>query len=79
MLKYLYIIYHLKIDIIEMLWADVKRYIRKRPCKTASDLVYRIQKFFKYKLTVNKCRAYISHIHKVLQIIIDRKGDWSDC
>ena len=79
MLKYLYIIYHLKIDIIEMLWADVKRYIRKRPCKTASDLVYRIQKFFRYKLTPVKCMNYINRIGKVCDIIIARNGDWSDC
>jgi len=58
---------------------EIKRYVRKRPCRTAGDLVYRIQKFFRFKLDVAKCRAYISHLRKVLQIIIDRRGDWSDC
>ena len=67
------------VDIIELLWAEIKRYVRKRPCRTAGDLVYRIQKFFRFKLDVAKCRAYICHLRKVLQIIIDRRGDWSDC
>ena len=60
------------------MWAELKRYIRKKPCRTTADLVFRIQKWFHFKLTVQKCRDYINHIHEVLQIIIDRKGNWSD-
>ena len=57
----------------------LKKYVAKRPCQTSADLIYRIQKFFKYKLTTELCRNIISHIKTVLQLIIDKKGDWSGC
>ena len=34
----------------------------QKPCKTSTDLVYRIQKFYRYKLTVEKCQKFIDHI-----------------
>ena len=47
--------------------------------KTKQDLVHRIQKFFQYKLTPEKCQNYINHLRTVIPIIIERKGDWSGC
>lgn len=61
------------------MWHDLKFYIRKKQCNTIADLNYRIQQFFQYKLTIAKCQSYINRIIEVLDIIIDRKGDWSDC
>ena len=60
-----------------MLWAAIKHYIRKKPCKTAEDLVYRIQQFMHYKLSDYKRRNYINHLRTVIPIIIERRGDWS--
>ena len=47
------------------MWADCKRYIRKKVCKTEAELVKRIQKYFKYKLTIQKCQKFITHLIKV--------------
>ena len=47
------------------MWPDCKRYVRKKVCKTEAELVRRIQKYFKYKLTVQKCQNFISHLIKV--------------
>jgi len=57
----------------------MKKYVAKRPCQTSADLIYRIQKFFQYKVTEELCRSLIRHIHTVLQLIIDKKGGWSGC
>ena len=67
------------INVIELMWHDLKFYIRKKQCHNLAELNYRIQRFFRYKLTVQKCRQYIDRIKAVLQIIIDLEGDWSDC
>ena len=68
------------INIIELVWADCKRYIRKKLCKTEEELSYRIHKYFKYKLTVKKCQNFVNNLIKVvIPTINERKGDWSDC
>jgi transposase len=59
------------INMIELIWAELKRYVRKKACNTTNELVHRIQKFFQYKLTVRKCRKYIRHLRRVLLIIIE--------
>jgi len=61
------------------LWHDIKHYIRKKVCRTREELIYRIQKFYRFKLTVERCRSYIDHLRTVIPIIIERRGDWSDC
>ena len=43
--------------------------------KTEEDLIYRIQKFMRCKITVNKCSNYIDHLRTVIPIIIERRGD----
>ena len=53
------------INIIELLWAEMKRYIRKKPCKTKIDIEYRVQKFLLRNLTVEKIRKYIDHLKQV--------------
>ena len=53
------------INIIELVWADLKKYIRKRVCKNKHELIYRIQKFFTYKMTIEKCQNYINSMDKV--------------
>jgi hypothetical protein len=61
-----------------LLWADLKHYLRKKPSSTKEELVNRIQKFFRYKLSAEKCTNYINHLKTVIPIIIERHGDWSD-
>ena len=57
----------------------LKKYVAKRSCRTTADLIYRIQKFFAYKLTVDLCRRIIMQIKTVLKLIIEQKGGWSGC
>ena len=58
------------INIIELVWADCKRYLRKKLCETKEELIYRIHKYFKYKLTVKKCQSFINHLIKVNDFFI---------
>lgn len=64
---------------IELVWHELKDYLRKKQCLSLFSLNYRIQKFFRHKLTPVKCLNYINRIEKVCDIIIARNGDWSDC
>lgn len=53
------------INVIELVWAKLKKYLRKKLCRTQRELVYRINKFFKYKMSPANCQKYINHINKV--------------
>ena len=67
------------INIIELVWAELKRFLRKRMFTTRQEVVDRAQLFFDRNLTLEKCRNYIRRVNTVLQIIIEKNGDWSDC
>ena len=67
------------INIIELVWAELKRFLRKRMLTTKQEVVDRAQLFFDRNLTLEKCRNYIRRVNTVLQIIIEKNGDWSDC
>ena len=65
------------INVIEMVWANLKRYIREKCPKSLHELIKFIRKF------ENKCNSeyykrYADHTKKVLEIIIKRNGEWSD-
>ena len=65
------------INVIEMVWANLKRYIREKCPKSLHELIKCIRKF------ENKCNSeyykrYADHTKKVLEIIIKRNGEWSD-
>lgn len=64
---------------IELTWSELKHYLQRKHCTNLEQLSHRIQKFFHYKLTITKCQNYISRIDRVMDIIIERHGDWSDC
>lgn len=53
------------INIIELVWAELKRFLRKKFLKTKQEIADRVQKFFDENLTVDKCRAYISRVSEV--------------
>ena len=66
------------INIIELVWAELKRYLRKKVLKTKQEIANRIQQFYDQVLTVEKCQSYISRVNEVLRKIIERNGDWTD-
>jgi transposase len=49
---------------IEMLWADIKRFIRKQQCRTITEVQNAIS-IFHQSLTPQKCKKYIERLHKV--------------
>ena len=65
------------INVIEMVWADLKNYLRSKCPQTMYHLVECVRKFER-KLTPEYCKRYIDLLPRILQTIIDRQGDWSD-
>ena len=53
------------INIIELVWADLKRFLRKKELKTREEICDRVELFYRNYLTVEKCRAYIGHVKTV--------------
>jgi transposase len=66
------------INVIELLWADLKNYMRKKPCHTANAVRRRVFKFFRYKITAQLLEKLFRHFEEVLDEIIQRNGDWTD-
>jgi transposase len=62
---------------IEMVWNDLKTFVRSKGCISLGEMVTCIKEFEK-ALTPEKCQRYINKIHDVIQVVIDRKGGWSD-
>ena len=58
------------INVIELVWAEMKRYLRKRLLKTPEEIMSRVEKYHRKHLTVDKCRAYISRVHTVIYFSI---------
>jgi hypothetical protein len=54
------------INIIELVWAELKRFLRKKLLKNQQEIADRVQLFFETQLTVEKCRNYIERVHEVL-------------
>ena len=52
------------INVIELVWADLKKYIRKHRAETLHDLIRLIRKFEK-KLTPAYCKRYCDHVKTV--------------
>ncbi|CAF0881438.1 unnamed protein product [Brachionus calyciflorus] len=65
------------INIIELLWSDLKRFVRSRDTTTINEIVKSVR-IFEKSLTPEKCQKYINHCNKVLRAICLRKGHWSD-
>ena len=59
---------------IEMMWAELKNYIRKtvKPSKK-EELIKGIKDFWQ-TVSVAKCNKYVDHIFKVLPIVVERDG-----
>ena len=61
---------------IEMVWADLKRHVRKSLCTSIDDVMAHVSDFQKL-LTPAKCKAYIEHLHGVIATVIQKNGSWS--
>ena len=64
---------------IQLVWNELKNYVRSKECNTIEEMAYYVEEFQRTILTPQKCENYISHIKKVMEIIIERNGGWSDC
>ncbi|RMZ95488.1 Transposable element Tcb1 transposase [Brachionus plicatilis] len=65
------------INVIEMIWADLKRYVRKKRCTSIAEMELAIREF-EASLTQIKCKRYIVHLNEVLKVIVSRKCDWNN-
>ncbi|CAF1083718.1 unnamed protein product [Brachionus calyciflorus] len=62
---------------IELVWNELKNFVRKKEISNELDLFQAINDFQK-TLTVEKCKSYVGHLKKVVKIVIKRNGGWSD-
>ena len=63
---------------IEMIWADMKKHIASKLCKTLEELKLAIWEY-RQSLTAEKCTVYITHLReKVIPAVISRNGGWSN-
>jgi len=53
------------INVIELVWAELKRFLRKKYLKTKQEIANRVKLFFDRILTVEKCQSYINRVHEV--------------
>ena len=65
------------INVIELLWSDLKRFVRSRNTRTVNQIVESVR-LFERSLTADKCQKYIRHCNKELRTICLRQGHWSD-
>ena len=64
------------INIIELVWADLKQYLRKKKYSTLEEWVKGVRRF-EQKLTPEYCRRYTMHEKEVLKAVIKKRGNWS--
>lgn len=62
---------------IEMLWHEMKEFIRKRFCQTPEEVVFAILDWCD-TITQEKCKKYIDHLPMVIKTVIKNKGGWSN-
>ena len=63
------------LNLIEMLWHKLKHFLRNiaKP-RTKEELINRIERFWSERVDAENCTKYIGHLHKVLPIVVERKG-----
>ncbi len=64
---------------IELVWSDMKRFIRKRFCSSVAELKQAVKDFRHEIMTPEYCAKYIFRMKKVIEIVIKKKGAWSNC
>jgi transposase len=63
------------INIIENIWASMKKYVRKESCSKDEEIKTRIVDFFDNKL---ECKNFVKHFKTVLDHIMRKEGDWTN-
>ena len=53
------------INIIELVWAELKRFLRKKLLRNEQEIADRVALFFETQLTIFKYRNYISRVDQV--------------
>ena len=61
---------------IERVWSHLKHFLTHviKP-RNKQQLVEGIQQFWRTKLTVEQCTRYINHLHRVIPVVIAKKGE----
>ena len=62
------------LNMVENVWAALKRYISKENPRTQDGLTATVFRFWKVHLTKEQCNRYIDHIHRVIPVVIEKKG-----
>ncbi len=62
---------------VEMLWSELKRYVDQKFCKSYEEVLSSIEEF-RLTVTPSKCRRYIKHLKKVIKIVIEKEGGYSN-
>ena len=60
-----------------MVWADMKAFLASRFCRNlhvVKDAIFE----YKKTLTPEKCSRFISHLRKVIPVVIAKNGGWSN-
>ncbi|CAF1076286.1 unnamed protein product [Brachionus calyciflorus] len=63
---------------IEMVWNEMKNFIRSNNPKSEDEVRGLIKRFQK-ALTQEKCQNYINNLKTVIKKVIENDGGWSDC
>ena len=62
---------------IELVWHDLKQHVRKCRCTSEIEIIQACQEF-QNKMTPEYCQKYINKLKEVIQIVIKKKGEWSN-
>ena len=62
---------------IELLWHPMKEFVRKRFCKTRYEIAMALLDWMD-TITPEYYQRTINHIQKVIKIVINNKGGWSN-
>ncbi len=62
---------------IEIVWHDLKQFVRKCRCTSEAEIIEACQQFL-HKITPEYCQNYINKLKQIIQIVIKKKGDWSN-
>ena len=62
---------------IENLWADMKKFVASKLCKTMRELKIAVSEFW-LTITPEKCSNYIDHLQEVMLAVIARDGGWAN-
>lgn len=50
---------------MELVWAELKRFLRKVFLKSKQEIADRVKKFFDEIMTLEKCQTYITRVKEV--------------